>query len=63
VLEALPDDATGQKKAVFAWSRALIEFVAWKGEEEGASEIVCTEHVRRALEANVYIGVLGYRCL
>lgn len=44
-------------KAVFAWSMALVELVAWKGEEEGASEEVCKAAVQEALKTNVYIGI------
>ena len=55
VLEAMPEDS--QKRAVFAWSIALVEFVAWKGDEEGASEQLCSDKVRQALAANVYIGI------
>lgn len=47
----------GKRKAVFAWSLALIELVAWKGEEEGSSEQVCIAAVEAALKTNVYIGI------
>ena len=37
VLEGL--GAQEKSKAVFAWSLALVELVAWKGEEEGGSKL------------------------
>ena len=55
VLEGL--GAGAKEKAVFAWSLALVELVAWKGEEEGASEAVCIAAVEAALRTNVYVGI------
>jgi hypothetical protein len=55
VLEGL--GAQDKTKAVFAWSLALVELVAWKGGEEGASEELCRAAVKEALKTNVYIGI------
>ena len=55
VLEGL--GAQEKSKAVFAWSLALVELVAWKGEEKGASEEVCRVAVQEAIKTNAYIGI------
>jgi len=55
VLEELGEET--KTKAVYAWSMALVELVAWKGEEEGASEEVCIAAVEVALATNQYIGI------
>lgn len=55
VLEGLGDE--NKSKAVYAWSLALVELVAWKGAEEGASEAMCGAAVEAALKTNAYIGI------
>ena len=50
----------GETSTPFAFSRALIEFVAWRGEdepEEGADEATAGAALDLALKANPYVGI------
>eukprot|EP00961_Rhodomonas_salina_P063988 860022-Rhodomonas_salina.2 len=46
-----------EKGTAFAWSRALVELVAWKGGEEGATRDLVVKAIDEALVQNQYVGV------